>query len=145
VNFATAVLCISLASVCAVQAQPENHFDAIWYGTETCSSTSKRPDQQKSIPRPHEIVIGIAQGATQVGIMGGVCPGRYKQVRRAGNTLTFGLADCHLTVTLSPDGKTLTEEGKCQRPTTYMIRMGMGSGVWPVDWVPLQIRGVFHR
>jgi hypothetical protein len=145
VNVTSAILAISLLSACTVQAQPDRHFDGIWYGTETLSSPGANSDEQKSVPPPHDIAIAIAQGGTQVGILGGVCPGRYTKVRHSGNTLTFGVADCQLTVTLSPDGKTLTEQGSCRRPTTWMVRMGIGSGVWPVTWLPLQIKGVFHR
>ena len=131
---------------CAAQAQPDSRFDGIWVGVETCTPTSAiKPDEQKGIPRPHDTTIAIAKNATMVGIIGGVCPGRYEHVRHTGNTLTFGVADCSVTVTVSPDGKTLTEHGSCHYATMYAVRMGVGSGYWPVTWVPLTISGTLHR
>jgi hypothetical protein len=145
-KFACALVSFGLGAICAAQAPPDSRFDGIWVGTETLTPTAKiNADEQKRIPGPHRTTIAIAKGATMVGIIDGVCPGRYQQIRRGGNTLTFSAADCHLTVTLSADGKTLTEQGNCNRPTMWAVRMGVGSGVWPVTWVPLRINGTFHR
>ena len=79
-----------------------------------------------------------------VGIIGGVCPGRYERIHRSGNTLTFGVADCNLTVTLSPDGRTLTEQGTCHHATMYAYRRGTGDR-WPVSWASLTISGTLYR
>jgi hypothetical protein len=140
-----AVISIGLFSAYAAQAQVDSRFDGIWVGIETCTPTSApKPDQQKGIPGPHSTTIAIAKGGTMVGIIGGVCSGRYERVRRTGNTLTFGVADCHLIVTLSSDGKTLIEQGNCHYATTYAVRMGTGDW-WPVTWVPLSLSGTLHR
>jgi len=139
------LLSVALLSTYTARAQPDSRFDGIWVGTETLTPTSTvRPDQQKSIPRPHKTTIAIANGATILGIVGGVCSGRYQQVRRAGNSLTCGAGDCHITVTLSPDGKTLTERGNCQYATMYALRIPTGNW-WPVTWASLQISGTFQR
>ena len=129
----------------AVQAQVDSRFDGIWTGIETCTATSAvKPDQEKAIPRPHNTTIAIAKSGTMIGIIGGVCPGRYEHAHRNGNTLNFGAADCHLTVTLSPDGKTLVEQGNCHYATTYAVRMGTGDW-WPVTWTPLAVSATLHK
>jgi hypothetical protein len=129
----------------AAQAEPDARFDGIWVGVETCTpSSALKPDQQKSIPRPRNTTIAIAKSGTMVGIIGGACPGRYERVRRTGNTLTFGVSDCNLSVTLSPDGKTLTEQGNCHYATMYTLSLVNGRS-WPVTWVPLTLSGTLHR
>lgn len=150
-KIATAVAIIGLSVICIAQAQTDSRFDGIWVGNETLTPASKvSPDVQKRISGPHAITIAIAKGGTLLGIIGGVWTARYEHIRRSGNTLTFsgltfgGGTDCHLAVTLSPDGKTLTEQGNCNYPTTWAVRQG-GSGSWPVSWVSLQINGIFHK
>src|SRR5439155_3974409 len=134
-------ICVCFFSVCVAQAQPESRFEGIWVGTETLAPISAlNADVQKRIPKPHKTTIAIAKGGTLLGIVDGVCPGRYQQVRHAGNTLSFGAADCHLTVTLSPDGKSLTEQGNCQYATMYTLSLVNGR-YWPVTWIPLRISG----
>ena len=131
----------------AVSALNGSRFDGIWEGIETLTPITKlsADEIKKEIPPPHTIAIAIAEGGTAVGVLGGTCPGRYKTVHQNGNTLSFDSNDCHMKVTLSSDGKTLTEEGSCNRPRGWLIS---GNGVWgtrAVSWIALRMSGTFHR
>src|SRR5947207_3974344 len=102
-------------------AQADSRFDGTWVGMETATAPGRiDTDEQKFVPSPHQITIIIAQGGTMLGILGGLCPGRYERVQRAGNTLSFGAKDCFLKVSLSKDGKTLTEQGFCMKVTKWV-------------------------
>jgi hypothetical protein len=107
---------IVVLSACAAQAQSGSSFDGIWVGKETTTRLKSSWDPKDKGPatsRPTQIV--IAHNGTQVGIIGGFCEGRFQHVRRTGNSLNFAAADCKFRVTLSPDGKTLIENGKVSR------------------------------
>src|SRR2546421_1043588 len=113
-----AVVTISAISICAIGAQPNNRFDGIWVGMETAIPPPKMSSgDEKFVPMPKKMKIIIAQGGTLLAIIGGNCPGRYDNVQRTGNALSFGVKDCKLAVRLSQDGKTLTEEGSCMKVT----------------------------
>jgi hypothetical protein len=145
VVFASIVLTATLLSASAAQSDPR--FDGKWVGTETLTPTAATdPDLQKRLLAPHPITIVITEGGTLVGRLGGVCYGRYRNVHRTGDTLTFGAGDCKLSVTLAKDGQSLTEKGSCKLTTAWAVRIGVGgSGTWPVSWLPLQITGTFRR
>jgi hypothetical protein len=129
----------------AAQAQSDSRFDGVWVGMESGKAASVvNAEQQKNLPKPHETRIVIAQGGKLVGIIDGICPGRFQQVHRSGDSLVFAAGDCHLNVTLSRDGRTLMEHGNCQWATMYTLQIPTGQ-TWPVAWVPLEITGTFHR
>jgi hypothetical protein len=74
----------------------------------------------------------------------GHCPGRYADVHRSNNTLLLQARDCKLEVTLSEDGKTLTEKGSFMG----VIRRTVPTGPTlesHTDFVPVEIVGTFHR
>jgi hypothetical protein len=75
-----------------------------------------------------------------VGVIGRVCPGRFEHVWRDGNTVKFDAHNCKLSVSLSPDGKTLIENGSAARATGYWSGSGAPSG-----YENYQISGTFHR
>jgi hypothetical protein len=127
-------------------ARPESPLDGKWEGTVafTPSSPVDR-NMQDRVPPPKESLIVIAKGGATVGIIGGLCVGRYEHVQRSGNNLNFKAADCKLSVSLSPDGKTLTETGTCMLVTGWMMSSNAVTGTWPVSWLPLRINGTFHR
>ena len=142
--FASFVLAVGSLPVSA--AQSDTRFDGKWVGAEILTPVSKvSPDMQKRLPSPHQAIIVIAEGGTLVGKLDSLCYGRFKNVHRTGDTLTFGAGDCHLSVTLSKDGDTLAEKGSCNLATMWAVRMNVGSGRWPVSWLPLEISGTFRR
>ena len=144
-KFTTALVSIGVAAICAAQAQPDSRFDGIWVGMETASAGSAHlsANEQKFVPPPHQTQIIIAQGGTMVGIIGGICPGRYEKVQRTGDTLTFGAKDCVLKISLSHDGKSLIEQGNCFRVTEWLDRAYYGK--FPHAMLGLAITGTFHR
>ena len=144
-RYFAALVSIHLCCAPLVHAQADARFDGIWVGIETITPESKiRPDEQKNIPKPHRCMIAIAQGGTQLGIVDGICPGRYPRVRRAGNTLSVSYGACKLQVTISSDGKSLIEEGWYNMPTEWTLAIPTGKS-WPTSWLPVRISGTFHR
>jgi hypothetical protein len=75
-----------------------------------------------------------------VGVIGGFCPGRFEHVSHDGNTVKFDAHNCKLSMSLSPDGKTLTENGSAAQVT----RQWQGTHV-PAGYQNFQISGTFHR
>jgi hypothetical protein len=139
-----AALSILFVSVCAA-AEPDSRFDGIWVGIETVTPQSEvRPDLQKRIPAPHKTTIVVAQGGTQLGIIDGICSGRYPRVQRKGDSLTVTFGECKIKVILSSDGKTLIEQGSYSMPTELHVNMVSGQS-WPVTWLPVQMTGEFHK
>jgi hypothetical protein len=136
--FASVIAAVAFLTASAAQA--ESGFDGKWIGTVTFNPINQ--GNQNQVPPPQESLIIITKDGTTLGIVSGVCRGRYEKVRRMGDTLSFGAGDCKLSVSLSKDGRTLTEKGTCNLATTWMIRQGQQ---WPVSWLPLQISGTFHR
>jgi len=140
-NFASALVSVGLLSACAVQAQPDSRFDGIWVGTEIVTQPF-RPKPKVIESRPAQIV--IAQGGTLLAVANGHCPGRYADVHRSNNTLLLQARDCKLEVTLSGDGKTLTEKGSSMGVIHRTVPTG------PTlerhrDFVTVEIAGTFHR
>jgi len=128
-NLTTALVTISLATTCAAQAQPDSRFDGTWVGTEivTPQLVSWDPKTPKPKPERTEITIAIARGGTLVGIIGGICPGRFQHVWWTGNTLNFDAHNCKRNVSLSSDGKTLIEKGSvAQILGTWVAASGNG-------------------
>jgi hypothetical protein len=137
------IMFIRLTAAPATQTQADSRFDGIWVGTEALSSTSSlSPDQRKKIPPPYKVTVAIAKNGTLLGIIGPVCWGRYPRVHHADGALTVQNEDCKRTFTLSPDGKTLIEQGSYNFATMYTVRQ---NARWPVSWLPLGITGTFHR
>ncbi len=144
-RYFAALVSIGLCYAPSAHAQADARFDGIWVGVETVTPESKiRPYEQKSIPAPHRCTIAIAQGGTQLGIIDGICPGRYPRVHRAGNTLSVSYGECKLQLTISSDGKTLMEEGWYSMPTEWTVAIPTGK-YWPTSWLPVRISGTFHR
>ena len=151
----TAVLLpLCVANISAAAA--DNGFDGIWVGTET-AMYQEMHGMLKSAPyaqsRPAKIV--IAQGGALVGVLEGYGPGRYNDVRRVGNTIIFRAGKRIGQLTLSADGKTLTEKG--QVVDTPKMNVGgregalSGHGARPLtlDGTPIEtvgpVTGTFHR
>src|SRR5205823_2693878 len=106
-----------LLALCAANisaAVGDNRFDGTWVGTETAMYQDGLDGMLKSAPyaqsRPAKIV--IAQGGTLLGVLEGYGPGRYNDVRRVGNTIVFHAGKRTGQLTLSADGKTMTEKGQ---------------------------------
>jgi hypothetical protein len=130
-----------------VRAENGSRFDGIWEGVETLNPVNNlsAEEAKKEVPPPHTMAIAIAQSGTSVGVLGGTCPGRYSKVRQEGNTLSFEVNDCHIKVILSADGKTLHEEGSCNRPRGWLISSNGVFGTRAVSWIGLRMTGTFHR
>ena len=138
------VIGVCLLAVCATQAQPNTRFDGTWVGKENAIPPPKMSSgDEKFIPQPQKVKIIIAQGGTLLGVVGGSCPGRYDNVQRTGNTLSCGAKDCKLTLRLSQDGKTLSEEGSCMKVVQMANTAYHGS--YPSIVAPLQLRATLQR
>jgi hypothetical protein len=138
---AASLFSIVVLSAYAAQAQSGSRFDGIWVGRETTTRliVSWDPkDKGPSTGRTTQIL--IAHNGTQVGIIGGFCEGRFQHVRRTGKTLNFAAADCKFSVTLSPDGKTLIENGKVSRTIQWRYGPDIDKEVQN-----FQISGTFRR
>ena len=120
------------------EAQPDTRFDGIWVGTETVTLQQSKWDRKAS--RSTNITIAIAQGGTLVGIIGGWCPGRFSHVRRNGDSINFEAGHCKLSVSLSPDGKTLIEKGSDSEVTSRWEVTNSAA-----SYQNFQISGTFHR
>ena len=119
-------------------------FDGQWVGTENLKAPKNLSYYlEKELLRPSDVTIIIAQNGTLIGKIGGVCPGRFQQVRRGGDGLYFDTRDCHFVVRLSIDGKMLTMNGKCTFPKGVIS--GTNGENYPVSWLPVQVSGTFHR
>ena len=138
----TVLVSIGLLLACTVQAQPNTRLDGIWIGTEivTPQQVSWDPKAPKPKPQSTQISIAIAQGGTLVGIIGGICPGRFEHVWWTGNTLNFDAHNCKRNVSLSPDGKTLIEHGSGSQVTGHWGRSDA-----PAGYGNFEIFGRFHR
>jgi len=75
-----------------------------------------------------------------VAVLDGVCSGRFQHVWWKGSTLNFQAGDCTMNVSLSPDGKTLTENGVAERHA----QMFAGGNIRGPHY-RYQISGTFHR
>jgi hypothetical protein len=134
----------SLLLLPLADVQADSGFDGTWVGTETATAAGRiDSDEQKFVPSPHRITIIIGRGGTMLGIVGGICPGRYEHVQRAGNTLSFGAKNCFLKVSLSKDGKTLTEQGFCMNVTKWADTAYYGRA--PNHLLQLGINATLHR
>ena len=140
-NFTTALVGIGLLT-CAAQTQADSRIDGIWVGTETVTAQmiTWDPKAKKPPPTSAQVTIAIAQGGTLLGKIGGVCPGRFQHVWWKGNVLNFDAHNCKLSVSLSSDGKTLTESGS----TAQVTGTWSGSGA-PSGYKNSLISGTFHR
>jgi hypothetical protein len=141
-KFTTVLISIGVLATCVAQAQPDSRFDGIWVGTETVTpvQVSWDPKAPKPPSRRAPTTIIIAQGSTLVGKIGGFCPGRFQHMWRTGNTVNFDAHNCKLNVSLSPDGKTLIENGSAAQATAYWVRSST-----PARYRNFQISGTFHR
>jgi hypothetical protein len=112
----------------ATQAQPDTRFDGIWVGSETL--------EFMGTPGTRPAEIAIAKEGKLLRVVKGFYPARYLDVSWSGTTLVFQSADCRSELTLSPDGKTMKENGFA---TAAKVLRGSG--------VPIKTRltGRFHR
>ena len=133
------VVGVGLFAVSQAQAPPNTQLDGIWVGTETVTLQQSKWSP-KSQSRSTNTTIIIAQGGTLVGIIGGFCPGRFNVVRRNGDAINFEAGHCKLSVRLSPDGKTLIEQGK---DAEIAARDEVTNSA--VDYHNFQISGRFRR
>ena len=133
-----------LLATSAMQAEPNTSVDGIWIGTETATLLIWGSDPKAKRPAPNsaKTTIIVAQGGKLVGKIGGVCPGRFEHVRWVGDSLNFDAHYCRLKVTLSPDGKTLTESGLLDQDTGDFHHPATGARP---GYRTFQITGTFHR
>ena len=140
-----------IVSVSAPGAQADRNFDGVWVGTETTgprsaiATTTKgagsgTSNMLQSMSETHRAKIIIAEGGKLLAIAEGNCPGRYTDVHRSGNVLSFQAGDCKLEVSLSADGKTLTEKGN----GTKSLATGTGMARYTKQ-VAVQITGSFSK
>jgi hypothetical protein len=144
-------LVLSIGLLRASGAQPDGRFDGVWVGTETTQLRSTIPMATQgagtgtssfwqTLNKPHPAKIIIAEDGRMLGVAEGHCPGRYTDVQRSGNVISFQAGDCKLEVSLSADGKTLTEKG------VAMGDLWTGSGnARYTKRVPMQVTGTFHK
>lgn len=105
----------------------DHRFEGIWVGVETFEVPANFM-QRGEAPFQKPVVIAIGDSGKLVGVVQGVSVGRYQiwEQRTKGNTLgfrRFGPPNLDVgrhegTLTLSPDGNTLTEKGFALMPGT---------------------------
>jgi hypothetical protein len=125
---------IAVASLRSTALAVDNRFDGIWVGTESVKmrdfhgSLPSEPYDHKTEPYEHKTPakIVIAQGGTLLGVLEGYCPGRYNDVKRAGNTIVFHASNRTGELSLSADGQTLIEKGRV--PGSILIGAGARQG-----------------
>lgn len=139
-----ALVSITMSSACVANAQWDPRFDGIWTGTETDTrqvQISQNPIKFEPQYSTRTVQIVIAQGGKLIGIVGGICAGRFSNVWWTGRRLNFAARDCKLSVDLSADGKTLTEHGKIEYKHLAVGPPGAGLR----EFQAYQIFGTFHR
>lgn len=133
-------------------AQSDQRLDGVWIGTEKLSLVSARTDCQKPSHETLPAKIAVAQGGSLLAVVEGYAPGRFMNIHWSGDTLVFEIANKRKgELSLSRDGKTLTEKGYVRRTATITSgqRSGAFSGQAPqatgftacVD----ELTGTFHR
>jgi hypothetical protein len=131
-------------------ARADDRLDGTWEGTEKVSLANRSdcPKPNYAMTMPAKLIVAGALFA----VVEGYGPGRYTNVQKSFGTLTFEVPNTRRGVlTISADGKTLTEKGSIRRTTTVTSgqRAGATSGQPPqisgktacLD----EITGVFHR
>ena len=139
---------IAGAVTTALAGQPDPRFDGVWIGTETFHRGDKVAFNPND-PTAKRATIAIAESGKRLGIVDGPGRGQYEIAAETnGNLLTYQvpgwdksmreklrmLPGRHCKLTLSADGKTLTEDG---------IETTATHGSMPADFQ--NIKGVFHR
>jgi hypothetical protein len=140
IKFSAAIF-LGLSATCILHAQTNSRFDGTWIGNETVRKVPVSYDEKPSPPRSIKTTIIIQQGGTLVGVIGGLCPGRFSEVEVKGKTLNLKAGDCSISLNLSPDSKTLTEHGMAQHYSTGVTGMTMS----PYLAYRYQIAGTFRR
>jgi hypothetical protein len=131
-------------------ARADDRLDGTWEGTEKVSLANRTdcPKPNYAPTLPAKLIIAGSLFA----VVDGYGPGRYTGVQKSFGTLTFEVPNTRRGVlTISADGKTLTEKGFIRRTTTVTSgqRGGATSGQPPqvsgktacLD----DITGIFHR
>jgi hypothetical protein len=153
-------LIVSVATVVLLRSTglaADNRFDGTWVGTETVMGQEFHGFQRSekyAHNTPAKIV--IAQGGALLGVIEGYGPGRYNDVKRAGNTIVFHAGNRTGQLSLSPDGQTLVEKGRV--PDFFILgyagRQGALSGhqrviqsdeILPSRKSTSEVTGTFHR
>jgi hypothetical protein len=144
------VLLATATLIPALTARADDRLDGAWEGTEKVSLATRSDCPKPNYPTtlPANIIIAGSMFA----VIKGYGPGRYTNVQKSFGTLVFEVPNTRRGVlTISADGKTLTEKGFIRRTTTVTSnqRGGALSGQPPqvagktacLD----EITGVFHR
>lgn len=128
---------VAVIAISPAQAESNSRFDGTWIGKEI---VTQRSDFKSPGTRNTEATIIITQRGTLVGIIGGFCPGRFNSVSPKGNSLNLKANDCTLTLRLSPDGKSLIENGVAERHVSTP-----GGASFYGSTYRYEISGTFHR
>ena len=125
-----------------VYSQADRRFDGTWVGSE--SATAQRTTWDTNAPKPQSAsfraTITIAQAGKSVNKTGGTCFGQWQHVWWANNAINFSTHDCKIKLTLSPNGKTLTESGSIALSPAHWGRSDA-----PAGYGNFELFGTFHR
>jgi hypothetical protein len=155
----SAGLLLSVGLLSTSAGQPDHRFDGVWVGKETVMMVEGPAiGGAKSDPYPmaHSAKIAIAEGGTMLAVIDGFCTGRYTEIHRSsGSVLVIHGKNNNngrswgSELSLSADGKTLTEKGSI--PATAKGNAGMREDAFapqaPVIYlgVNTKVTGTFHR
>jgi len=121
------ILLSMIASACFARAgEVDRRFEGIWFGVETFQIPAQLLQKGES-PFQKPVVIAIGDGGKSIAVAQGFGFGRYQvSAKSNGNELIFeGIGNAfrvgrsgftRSTLTLSPDGNTLTEKGHAFLP-----------------------------
>lgn len=123
-------------------SQADRRFDGTWVGSE--SARAQRTTWDTNAPKPQSAsfraTITIAQAGKSVNKTGGTCFGQWQHVWWANNAINFSTHDCKIKLTLSPNGKTLTESGSIALSPAHWGRSDA-----PAGYGNFELFGTFHR
>ena len=123
-------------------SQADRRFDGTWVGSER--ATAQRTTWDTNAPKPQSAsfraTITIAQAGKSVNKTGGTCFGQWQHVWWANNAINFSTHDCKIKLTLSPNGKTLTESGSIALSPAHWGRSDA-----PAGYGNFELFGTFHR
>ncbi len=141
-TIALTAMVLHFALLLPAYSQTAQRFDGTWVGTET--ATSQRTSWDSNAPKPQPVTsqatLTISQGGKSVNKDGGTCYGQWEHVFWANNAINFSSHNCKIKLTLSPNGKILTESGSIALSPAHWGRSDAPAGEGNY-----QLFGTFHR
>ena len=137
-----AIILTNFALLLPAYSQADRRFDGTWVGTET--ATAQQVSWDPKAPKPQsasfKTTIVVTQAGKSVNKTGGACSGQWEHVWWANNAINFSTRTCKIKLSLSPNGKTLTESGSIALAPAHWGRSDA-----PAGYGNFGLFGTFHR